>query len=488
LHIHDETGGHKLFAWPDDEALVRRVKDAVAAQFEASAGRTPTPLPIFFERRTHGPDLKDRLRRALRQLIAAAQVTLVPLSRAEYRSRPALTLPMEVAVLGDVDEKVLAPLQSQTFLATPGTHGLRIERINKVGTLSYRMSAAGVAIAVADATTALKVLRDGTSRTWPPRHPRLLFAIGSKTELKRLASRALPAATSLVLGPFAAKPERAGQVLAQLTLGLIHDQPLHASLASAIATGAPPRARAPWMLADPSSNWNLSIGDAYDRVRERAYRIVQAAWALPPRSTFKPEAADMALLERVTSLRPDFTHETSGLEPTYRAFAEIGRRDARVLDAVEQAYAAGLVEQERKVAINLHRTRSATLSVDRNFIDPRLVLPSTTLGLGYRYKLHVGIGAPLPANLIGDDEPSIDAALEADPQGHLLDVTVFGLDFTVEGPPVVQVKLPLVGPAEGSGPGTFACRHWLPRPRPALVRHEREHHLRGGGGVPRDRA
>jgi hypothetical protein len=83
--------------------------------------------------------------------------------------------------------------------------------------------------------------------------------------------------------------------------------------------------------------------------------------------------------------------------------------------------------------------------------DPQDVRPSTRLAAGRRYELQVRIGAPLHGTLFEAPPPPIDPLLPPSEDGHRLEVTVFGLDFTLEKRAVRALWLPRTGPTSTVG-------------------------------------
>jgi hypothetical protein len=144
-------------------------------------------------------------------------------------------------------------------------------------------------------------------------------------------------------------------------------------------------------------------------------------------------------------------HETSGLVRTAQAESEIEKVETSITVAARELEGAGVDlanRQQRLVDVNLRRTRPAAVGVPTDSEDRRLVLRNTTLASGGRYQLSVNIGAALPGSLMTGERQSIDAVLEPSSKGHVLDFSVFGHDFGVESPSVVQRLLASAGPTD----------------------------------------
>ena len=133
-------------------------------------------------------------------------------------------------------------------------------------------------------------------------------------------------------------------------------------------------------------------------------------------------------------------------EPTGKHFREVIQSATRVA----AAEAALLPPAKRRVDARLERIPGFLRSLGVGVTEPLAVPRDSTLAAGERYRMLVTIGARSDGSLIAASVPAIEDLLPPPPQGQpgwVLDVVLYGLDFTVHDAAVQQLNLPRTGPS-----------------------------------------
>ena len=248
--------------------------------------------------------------------------------------------------------------------------------------------------------------------------------------------------------------------------GLVHDEPLHAAVQSALASSGLPSQLAR-VDSDPEANFGaVRLSDAVAPFAERADRLELAsvpgdveaflarldereAQLLGDRLRRAAERGKEVLdfTASAHSLKLTFEGERTGLVPLSEASLALKSAERTQLQ-VDSLLAELARDPEAAAVVARHQVRVVDLALTK----PPAVTPIGTQawiepGAAYRLCVHIG---PRRAGSLIRDAPPIDPLLPAPPDalGHELDVVVFGHDFTVTSEARQTLRLPPLGPSK----------------------------------------
>src|SRR5258706_3069008 len=337
----------------------------------------------------------------------------VVLPRRDWPSRAPFTLPLRVGATSSLLYDLLRDTQAGSWYANDpfvSTQGLTFEQIT-----AEKVIGEWPDVLFLSTPAELQRLTDLPQS----KRPRLVVACGFSPLIEEPA---LGVSSCLVLEAIPPPP-----FVEALIYALIHDQPLHEMLKSALRTVPFPA----HLVADPASVEQLRMLQAMQELENDAAELEASGYVAPAPSDESP-------FDLMRALRLDCGQESDALVPMSRARAALqrlrsatnGRRALEVLDE----------EAPRQVDITLLRT------------DPRsgqrlYVEPTTSLGAARPYRVKVRIGLRSRASLVIGEVPPIDTLLPPPTggKGHLLHIVCYPLDFEAVGPTIRRLILPLEG-------------------------------------------
>ncbi len=387
----------------------------------------------------------------MRDLIGQGRLDLVPLGRRTFSERSPFRLPFRIVLVDPLPDALIGPLREEHWLdfASTAPHGVHVARKSLGDCVNLPRERGRIDLLIADVGAARRVLRTGSRAARSDLRPRLIAAVGTPSELRHEPRGALPGGVGLLLLPLSDRTPQAGDFLRHLMRAFVHDLPMHEAVQVAAKLARLHASRAPRLIADPGSNWSISISDDYSATVDQARSLLEASRS----SIFRGSSLGRReeLEDRFRYLDPGFEQETSGLKQLLDVHG--------TLDALKTAHERAVVFESaapppsvdgasRAVDIALERTAPVTGDVERDPRAPRRVLRNSALRAGGRYVICVQIGASFMGSLFATRPPPIDVLLPPCPEGHRLDVAVFGLDFDLESPAVVPMHLPAEGPSD----------------------------------------
>ncbi|MFL6196140.1 MAG: CHAT domain-containing protein [Thermoanaerobaculia bacterium] len=433
-------------------------------------GDEPVTLPVFV---SLGPKLREEFDAVEPAWPAslAGRVQAVVLPPRRRLRRPPFRLPLRV-LTEETPYTELARLRQASWFQPGGLvqeHGFQIENVG-MEALAEALRGTPRDVVVVDADSLPDVLREAKRLPAAGARPRLLVGI---TEFSggleyRQARAELPPGISLLWLPEAAA---APALLQELFMGIIHDQPLHDAVHTAIRkTGGPAL-----LVADPSSIQDLRLSQAVAGVRDEAVSLrstaagdlsqfIQVNRIRPSkdltRALHEAVSLDSRIKDRLSyalSVEAGFGRETTGLEPL--SYAEGQLAEARSLrEEMETALASARRSPRLRAALRQNQERRVDVAIQSLDAVPVQAVPTTsTIRRGglYRLRVHVGHRQEEESSMIGEPPPLDPLLPENRRRGHTLHVVVYEKDFNLLSPRVQALYLPDLG---GSQPIHFDLR------------------------------
>ena len=278
----------------------------------------------------------------------------------------------------------------------------------------------------------------------------------------------------------------------ELLLAIVHDQPLHMAVAAVRQQfeGADLLLR---LTANPRTSHSLRLSDALGDITDQAaelpaldplrfadpFNAVAPAPAPPsvpaaPRAPSPPPApsprpaaprapgllADIAgigasirnAVDRVRQVF-DFAHESGFIVPMAGAIDGLAgaRRSVGTLETLVQQATAPPVAPSLTPPAQERRVDLALRQLEREPDDPPgYVQRGAALVPAVRYRLRLRIGSVTPENLILGETPPIDLLLGRpdSSEGYRLQAVLYPIDFTLDGPAVRTLTLPMKGASD----------------------------------------
>lgn len=484
------------------------VPDELGRWLRAAWGRMPAArpaadpprlLPVFLASDAVG-DLevwRTMIDERIAEELPEGSHTLLTLARGEDRRVSGLHLPLTILAVGPEEfaSRALGPLGASEWLRdSPAMRLCGLELLDRPS-FSWQ-SRPEIVVTSADRLGTLLAdvgdVRQGISR------PRLLVCLEENPGAIDLAGRLLPTGVSLLVLPD-------GEAMRSLTRCIASDLPLHEAVALATRTRRPlpfvssPKRLQSLRLAAAARDIEVEVRDLLagyapggrQKMPRRRGSVVEGVVDMPE---FEERLGDRwrQISDLGFRLTSDLRGGAAGLEPLARVLLEVGaeRRErprlTRALTATvrdPQMTAAARDEQERRVDVWLERLEQSPLLLP----EGRLRIPDLATGWvdrrvalrgGARYRLCVHIGHVLPSTLLSEPPPPVGPLLPAleEGDGHHLEVTVYGLDFELEGTRVRPLYLPAFGPSERVAFTVRAPRD-VARARLRVAVYHRNHHL-----------
>jgi hypothetical protein len=282
----------------------------------------------------------------------------------------------------------------------------------------------------------------------------------------------LPAGVSFIdAGDVPLGPQREAVVKA-IVYGVVHDQPLHEAVKSALREHGGPLS----LISDPASNHSLRMNDALIALFEEAKTlsdrmafnraVLRVGRGIKPRRRPRGLASrDRALpeileipavdddLRELWSGRISFDEERRGMKPAADAARKIKEVRAGV-EAVVTAHARDMADPDLRELFYPRERRSVDIALLRRDLrgdgDSLFVPKDMSLRRAGRYRLRVQIGRPLPLSIVVGRVPPIDDFLPppSAEAGHFLTVVLYPLDFTATTATARPLLLPRHGPSQ----------------------------------------
>lgn len=394
-----------------------------------------SPLAVFVRgQRVDGETLRE-VERLLAPHVDLDRIQLVVLPDRAWRPRE-FHLPLDVAYTSRRMSRALAQFRSHDWTRLPNVkrYGLRV-----------RDAVADADVVFVDEPREARYL----AALSPKQRPRLVVTSGFALSTADPSCRA----TSWLFLP--KQRTLSPSFVNDILYGIVHDQPLHEVLKSALRRPDAPRDA--YLVADPASVNDLRMFDALQSVAREGMRVEsQVARNVPGRTLPKKMTAalqDIDVTAATNVIRGNFQRERDALIPMAEARAAIDK--ARRLQKKIGTAAGRKSAQVREQLSQSGRVVDVTLmrgdpDPDRDvFVDTREPLIT-----GARYQLNVFIGQPVTASIVRGDVPKIDRLLPPPPddKGHLLHVVVYPVDFGPAQPLIRRLVLPTFGSSE---PVTF---------------------------------
>jgi hypothetical protein len=436
------------------------------SELHASAGwNEPAPLPIFVAKpETMSWERTESLVYGmLRDLgIPLEEIQLTRLAgevtaerKAVLNVTDAVTLPLVIGWFGDEARDALEVLKNREWVREVGEDGLRI------------MDASGWC---PDPDI---LVFSGLPAFWKP--ARVTIVLDRDGVVDNVLD--VPPGRSLLV----IRSGQPGAFLKAFVYGVIHDQPLHAALHTALreVNGA-----AATLYSNPAANQALRLSDTFVSLFERAKRLDDVlAFDHEAVRRFEPDArmiltdvrTDAELLsfdtlrgapdaasrgfqtlqknvrELTHDVAADFNHESGGFVPMARNAIRLQTSEAAVteierwLNAVgEGGKNAAVLHPNEQRLFDVSLMRRELRGSDTLFVDKR-----TAVMARRRYVVRAQIGRPLAQSLVVQHGPDVDSQLPPPPPGgHLLTVVLYPFDFQCKSPVMQTLRLPERGPSE----------------------------------------